>query len=80
MGIEPMTSSLPRKRSTAELQQQAVDFRFEIADVKLKNRSRFVNLQSEICDLQSPPQRVMGIEPTYPAWKAGALPLSYTRN
>ena len=21
----------------------------------------------------------MGIEPTYPAWKAGALPLSYTR-
>ena len=24
-------------------------------------------------------QRVMGIEPTYPAWKAGALPLSYTR-
>ena len=24
-------------------------------------------------------ERVMGIEPTYPAWKAGALPLSYTR-
>ena len=24
-------------------------------------------------------KRVMGIEPTYPAWKAGALPLSYTR-
>jgi hypothetical protein len=22
---------------------------------------------------------VMGIEPTWPAWKAGALPLSYTR-
>gem|GEM_PF-4605257 len=22
----------------------------------------------------------MGIEPTPPAWKAGALPLSYTRN
>src|SRR5262249_39171692 len=22
----------------------------------------------------------MGIEPTWPAWKAGALPLSYTRN
>lgn len=21
----------------------------------------------------------MGIEPTWPAWKAGALPLSYTR-
>ena len=24
-------------------------------------------------------ERVMGIEPTHPAWKAGALPLSYTR-
>ncbi len=24
-------------------------------------------------------ERVMGIEPTRPAWKAGALPLSYTR-
>ena len=25
-------------------------------------------------------KRVMGIEPTWPAWKAGALPLSYTRS
>ena len=25
-------------------------------------------------------ERVMGIEPTWPAWKAGALPLSYTRH
>jgi hypothetical protein len=25
-------------------------------------------------------ERVMGIEPTPPAWKAGALPLSYTRD
>ncbi len=24
-------------------------------------------------------ERVMGIGPTWPAWKAGALPLSYTR-
>ena len=24
-------------------------------------------------------ERVMGIEPTYPAWKAGILPLNYTR-
>lgn len=28
---------------------------------------------------RSGPERVMGIEPTQPAWKAGALPLSYTR-
>ena len=26
-----------------------------------------------------PSERVMGIEPTYPAWKAGVLPLNYTR-
>ena len=26
-----------------------------------------------------PVKRVMGIEPTYPAWKAGVLPLNYTR-
>jgi hypothetical protein len=25
-------------------------------------------------------ERAMGIEPTWPAWKAGALPLSYARN
>ncbi len=24
-------------------------------------------------------ERVKGIEPSWPAWKAGALPLSYTR-
>ena len=24
-------------------------------------------------------ERVMGIEPTYPAWKAGVLPLNYAR-
>ena len=26
-----------------------------------------------------PMERVMGIEPTRPAWKAGILPLNYTR-
>ncbi len=49
MGLEPMTSSLPRKCSTTELQQR-IDR-----------------------------ERVKGIEPSQPAWKAGALPLSYTR-
>ena len=43
-----MTSSLPRKCSTTELQQP-------------------------------PAERVKGIEPSYSAWKAAALPLSYTR-
>ena len=46
-GFEPVTSSLPRKCSTAELRRRI--------------------------------ERVMGIEPTSPAWKAGVLPLNYTR-
>ena len=29
--------------------------------------------------LEHEKKRVMGIEPTYPAWKAGVLPLNYTR-
>ncbi len=29
--------------------------------------------------LQGNLERVTGIEPAWPAWKAGALPLSYTR-
>ena len=49
MRFELMTSSLPRKCSTTELQQR-IDR-----------------------------ERVKGIEPSQPAWKAGALPLSYTR-
>ena len=32
----------------------------------------------EICRKEL--ERVMGIEPTWPAWKAGTLPLSYTRS
>ncbi len=30
-------------------------------------------------ELEGNLERVMGIEPTYSAWKAAALPLSYTR-
>ena len=30
-------------------------------------------------ELQAQVERVMGIEPTRPAWKAGVLPLNYTR-
>src|SRR5438876_9663459 len=55
LGIEPRTSSLPRTRSTAELQQ----------------RSSTTHPAAR--------ERVKGIEPSSPAWKAGALPLSYTR-
>jgi len=33
----------------------------------------------ELPDLSKIVERVTGIEPAWPAWKAGALPLSYTR-
>ncbi len=34
--------------------------------------------ETERCELPLTLERVMGIEPTYPAWKAGVLPLNYT--
>src|SRR6476620_4638839 len=41
-------------------------------------RAKRRSLQSRI-DSWRRLERVMGIEPTWPAWKAGTLPLSYTR-
>jgi hypothetical protein len=38
------------------------------------------NLQLTIFDSQVVLERVKGIEPSYSAWKAAALPLSYTRD
>ena len=66
MGFEPMTSSLPRTCSTPEPQQQ----------IGRSHQKVFL-----VCVGVSPLrlERVIGIEPTQPAWKAGALPLSYTR-
>ena len=34
---------------------------------------------SERSEIRSDVERVKGIEPSYPAWKAGVLPLNYTR-
>ena len=34
---------------------------------------------TEQSGISSDVERVMGIEPTRPAWKAGILPLNYTR-
>ena len=36
-------------------------------------------LQTHTIQIKTKLKRVMGIEPTYPAWKAGVLPLNYTR-
>ena len=44
--------------------------------------SRLSGVRSNRTELQAPVikmERVMGIEPTTSAWKAGVLPLNYTR-
>ena len=43
--------------------------------IHLSYRHIVLNLKASIALRK----RVMGIEPTYPAWKAGVLPLNYTR-
>ncbi len=39
----------------------------------------FSSSLKRVLDLRKRVERVTGIEPAWPAWKAGALPLSYTR-
>ena len=43
------------------------------------NRPAAIQSFCQFSPLHPSMERVMGIEPTCPAWKAGALPLSYTR-
>ena len=44
------------------------------------NKARYIFVIKGPGSLWKGLERVMGIEPTWPAWKAGALPLSYTRS
>jgi hypothetical protein len=51
-------------------------FEIQLLDFKIQ--------QKQVCNKKETingflKERVMGIEPTYPAWKAGVLPLNYTR-
>ena len=46
---------------------------------KPKERSGLPNFICHSTFSEDEKERVMGIEPTYPAWKAGVLPLNYTR-
>ena len=64
---------------------EIVVFKFELAesgdgDIQMTSwwarRHKKTPEQSELCPGV---ERVMGIEPTYPAWEAGVLPLNYTR-
>ena len=64
-GLEPVTSSLPRKCSTTELQQHLASTRGGSPTTRWRRRRRM--------------ERVGGIEPPCAAWKAAVLPLNYTR-
>src|SRR6185295_7597497 len=75
LGLEPRTSSLPRKCSTTELQQHGPSaasgsgaaFHRELRSTVRSRRAR------------KRLERAMGIEPTCAAWKAAVLPLNYAR-
>jgi hypothetical protein len=58
----------------AQFGHVTVDFR-SYSRLLAVTREGFARLYSRRKSLE----RVTGIEPAYPAWKAGALPLSYTR-
>ena len=50
-----------------------------LATMASGNKKREIKKYSHFCDYTLFVERVMGIGPTYPAWKAGVLPLNYTR-
>jgi hypothetical protein len=73
LGLEPRTSSLPRKCSTTELQQRD------------SRRARVVSSvgrggqRGARCGGCGALERAKGIEPSCAAWKAAVLPLNYAR-
>ncbi len=78
MGLEPMTSSLPRKCSTTELQQRD-SFHPSPARPHRRLPTPGRGHDSAASEATRSKERAEGIEPSQPAWKAGALPLSYAR-
>ena len=74
-GLEPVASSLPRKCSTTELQQQT-----PLSSLSIETKREGVLSHTEArkrCRVVV--ERAMGIEPTCTAWKAVVLPLNYAR-
>ena len=90
-GLEPVTSSLPRKCSTTELQQQGIHPRVPVGRPGLSarrarqgQRPRGGGASSDSPGRgrgrgRAEVERVGGIEPPCAAWKAAVLPLNYTR-
>ena len=89
MGLEPMISRTTIWRAN-QLHHthhnepggiRTLDLRLRrplLYPAELQTRINFIPVYRLLTD-HSVRKRVMGIEPTYPAWKAGVLPLNYTR-
>ena len=89
MGLEPMISrttiwranQLHHTHHTEPGGIRTLDLRLRrplLYPAELQTRINFIPVYRLLTDY-SVRKRVMGIEPTYPAWKAGVLPLNYTR-
>ena len=89
MGLEPMISrttiwranQLHHTHHTEPGGIRTLDLRLRrplLYPAELQTRINFIPVYRLLTD-HSARKRVMGIEPTYPAWKAGVLPLNYTR-
>ena len=89
MGLEPMISrttiwranQLHHTHHTEPGGIRTLDLRLRrplLYPAELQTRINFIPVYRLLTD-HSVRKRVMGIEPTYPAWKAGVLPLNYTR-
>ncbi len=63
---EPVKPEIIVQYQNSEVDTAAVEERVKAQFVAEGHKAGFI-------------KRVMGIEPTYPAWKAGVLPLNYTR-
>ena len=73
-GFEPAALALARRCSTTEPLVHVIKFvRIEL----IQYITTFVSCQYLFLSFLR--KRVMGIEPTYLAWKASVLPLNYTR-
>ena len=64
--IEAQRSGFNLERRSDEVSE-----RWRLFGTKKRRRERY--------EVRDDVERVKGIEPSYPAWKAGVLPLNYTR-
>ena len=68
---------IPRKSGSVKNKLQRIAVHAELVNADNPSRAHHALLR-DMPGVQ-PLERVMGIEPTRPAWKAGVLPLNYTR-